>query len=171
MHADDTSRRIRQLLIAGACFVFLQGGGADQPYTATSVMPVTLEITGTCSVRASDLSFGSYLANASTPLAGQTTLILECTSGVDVEIGLDAGQGAGATVQERRMMSGTDALRYGLYQDAARVQVWGDTVGVDTVHMQGVGTPQDVTVYGQVPARQSVPAGLYGDIITVRVYF
>ena len=159
------------MLIAGACCLLLAGGGADQPYTATSEMPVTLEITGTCSVRASDLSFGSYLANASTPLAGQTTLVLECTSGVDVEIGLDAGQSAGATVQDRRMMSGTDALRYGLYQDAARVQVWGDTTGVDTVHLQGSGTPQNVTVYGQVPARQSVPAGQYSDTITVRLYF
>ena len=171
MYADDTSRRIRRLLIVGACCLLLAGGGADQPYTATSVMPVTLEITGTCSVRASDLSFGSYLANASTPLAGQTTLILECTSGVDVEIGLDEGQGAGATVQERRMMSGTDALRYGLYQDAARVQVWGDTVGVDTVHAQGIGTPQPLTIYGQIPASQQVPAGQYSDVITVRVYF
>ena len=141
------------------------------PYTATSVLPVTLEITGTCSVQASDLGFGSYLANAASPLSGQTTLMIECTSGKDIEIGLDAGQGPGATVQERRMVSGTDALRYGLSQDAARVQVWGDTVGVDTVHAQGVGTPQPLTIYGQIPARQQVPAGQYSDIITVRVYF
>lgn len=159
------------MLIALACCVLLAGGGADQPYTATSVMPVTLEITGTCSVRASDLSFGNYQANASTPLPGQTTLMLECTAGTDVEVGLDAGQGAGATVQDRRMMSGTDALRYGLYQDAARVQMWGDTAGVDTVHAQGTGTPQPLTIYGQVAARQQVPAGQYSDIITVRVYF
>ena len=170
MRRNHTSR-IRRFLFAAACFILLPGGGTDQPFTATSVLPVALEITGTCAVRASDLSFGNYHTNASSPLPGQTTVLLECTTGTDVEIGLDAGQGAGATVQERRMSSGTDTLRYGLYQDATRVQVWGDTVGVDTVHAQGTGTPQAMTVYGQIPARQQVPAGSYSDIITVRMYF
>ena len=159
------------MLLASACWLLLLGGGTDQPFTSTAVLPVTIEIAGICSVRASDLRFGAYSANASTPLSGQTTLVLECTAGMDVEVGLDPGQSPGATVADRRMMSGTDSLGYGLYQDAARVQVWGDTIGVDTVHAQGIGAPQSLTIYGQIPASQQVPAGQYSDTITVRVYF
>ena len=174
MRLDDTSGRgaIRRLLLAAVVGAVVPCAlSADLPYTATAVLPVTLQIVGTCDVRASDLSFGAYATGSGTPLGGQTTLVLECTAGMDVEVGLDAGQGAGATVQERRMMSGTEALRYGLYQDAARIRVWGDTAGVDTLHMQGAGTPQNVTIYGQIPANQKVPAGSYSDVITVRVYF
>lgn len=174
MRADDTSSRegLCPLLLAALVCGFTPGAlSADLPYTATAVLPVTLQIAGTCSVRASDLGFGAYATGSGTPLGGQTALILECTSGMEIEIGLDAGQSPGATVQDRRMMSGTDSLRYGLYQDAARTQVWGDTVGVDTVAMQGAGAPQSVTIYGQIPANQQVPAGSYSDVITVRVYF
>ena len=159
------------MLFAGACWALLFAGGADQPFTATAVLPVTIEVAGMCSVRATDLRFGAYSANASAPLSGQSTLVLECTAGMDVEVGLDPGQSPGATVADRRMMSGTDSLGYGLYQDAARVQVWGDTIGVDTVHSQGIGAPQSLIIFGQIPASQQVPAGQYGDTITVRVYF
>jgi spore coat protein U-like protein len=174
MRLDDTSGRgtIRRLLLAAVVGAAVPCAlSADLPYTATAVLPVVLQIVGTCNVRASDLSFGAYATGAGTPLGGQTTLVLECTAGFAVEVGLDAGQGAGATVQDRRMMSGTDSLRYGLYQDAARLQVWGDTSGIDTVPMNGTGAPQSVTIYGQVPANQQVPAGTYSDVITVRVYF
>jgi spore coat protein U-like protein len=143
----------------------------EQTFTATAVMPVTIEIAASCRVRATDLSFGIYAGNSGTPLRGQTVIELICTRGLDVEIGLDAGQAPGATVQDRRMMSGTDALRYGLYQDAARGLNWGNTAGVDTAHAQGIGASQTVTVFGDVPPRQQVAPGQYGDIITVHVYF
>ena len=159
------------LMLAAASAFAPNAQSQELTFTATAVMPVTIEIAASCRVRATDLSFGSYAGNSGTPLQGQTVIELICTPGLDVEIGLDAGQGSGATVQNRSMMSGTDALHYGLYQDAARSLNWGNTAGVDTAHAQGIGASQTVTVFGQIPPRQQVAPGQYGDIITVHVYF
>src|SRR4051812_6590950 len=53
-------------------------------------------------------------------------------------VGLNAGNGSGATVTNR-MMSGSSGatLPYTLYRDAARTSNWGQTSGTDTV--AGVG--------------------------------
>ena len=39
--------------------------------------------------------------------------------------------------------------------------------------MTGVGTglAQDHTVFGAIPGTQNIPAGDYGDTITVRIYY
>jgi spore coat protein U-like protein len=64
-----------------------------------------------------------------------------------------------------------DLLAYALYSDAARTVNWGDTIGVDTVHTIGNGSPQSLTVYGQIPKSQHPTPGAYTDTITVTLTF
>jgi spore coat protein U-like protein len=60
---------------------------------------------------------------------------------------------------------------YKLFQDAGHTTNWGNTVGVDTVQGTQSGLAQNFTVFGQLPAGQSVPSGTYSDTITVTVTF
>jgi spore coat protein U-like protein len=163
--------RMSYLAVSGALAALsVSFAAAAQSFTATAVMPVWLDLVGSCTVSAGDLDFGRYEASSSAPRRGQSVLELRCTRGLTVEVGLDAGQGGGST-SERRMMSGAGALRYGLYQDAARRANWGNLPGVDTIEVQTGALRERLTIFGEIPAQQQVPAGSYGDVITIHLYY
>lgn len=58
-------------------------------------------------------------------------------------------------------------LAYALYQDSAHTINWGNTVSTGT----GNGSAQTLTVYGEVPAGQSVTPGAYTDTITATITY
>jgi spore coat protein U-like protein len=128
-------------------------------------------VNAVCEVTASDLQFGAYTAQSGTPLQGTTLVRTTCTPNTTYYVGLDQGQGPGATVNQRKMVSGANKLNYQLYSDAAHTIVWGNTTGTNTVTGIGSGVAQDHTVFGSIPAAQVIPAGDYSDTIVVRVYF
>jgi spore coat protein U-like protein len=135
-------------------------------------MPVTMEVAASCRVSASDLDFGAYPSNATSPALGQTVIQLVCGAGTTIDIGLDAGT-RGISTSRRQMLqeSGIDRLDYGLFQDPGRTIHWGDRSGNDTLEVVATGATQTVTVYGQVPAGQRVRDGSYSDVITVRLQY
>jgi spore coat protein U-like protein len=67
------------------------------------------------------------------------------------------------------MTAGTADLDYNLYSDAARLIVWGD--GVSASDVSASGTSVDLPIYGRIPARQNVKAGVYVDTITITVSY
>ena len=142
-----------------------------QSQTVSTTFRVSARVEAVCEVTASDLAFGTYTAQAGTPLQGTTLLRATCTPGTTYNVGLDAGTSPGATVNQRKMVSGANNLNYQLYSDSARSTIWGNTTGTDTVTGAGTGLAVDHTVYGAVPAAQVIPAGDYQDTITVRVYY
>jgi len=142
-----------------------------QSQSVSTTFRVSARVEAVCEVTASDLSFGTYTAQGGTPLQGTTLLRATCTPGSSYNVGLNEGTSPGATVNQRKMVSGTQALNYQLYSDSARSKIWGNTTGTDTVTGVGTGLAQDHTVFGGVPAAQVVPAGDYQDTITVRVYY
>ncbi len=129
---------------------------------------VNAEVVASCTVTATNLSFGSYTLSQ---LDATSTITTTCTSGADVKIGLNAGTGSSATVKARKMTSSGNTLEYGLYQDSGRSTNWGNTPGTDTKDIKGTGEAQVFTVYGRIPANQSSPIGTYTDTITVTVNF
>ena len=142
-----------------------------QSQQVSTTFRVTARVQAVCEVTASDLAFGTYTAQAGTPLQGTTLLRTTCTPNSTYNIGLNEGTSPGATVNQRKMVSGAQALNYQLYSDSARSTIWGNTPGTNTVTGVGTGIAQDHTVFGAVPAAQVVPAGDYQDTITVRVYY
>ncbi len=66
---------------------------------------------------------------------------------------------------------GSNLLNYTLYSNAGRSTVWGQTVGTDTQAATATGLPIGYTIYGQIPAQQTVPAGAYADSVTVTVTY
>jgi len=120
---------------------------------------------------ATDLAFGS-IGVISANLDAQSTISVQCTNTTPYTIGLNVGNGAGATVAARRMTGPAAAsVTYSAYRDAARTLVWGTTIGTDTVAGTGNGSAQPVTVFGRVPPQTTPAAGAYSDILTVTVTY
>ena len=145
--------------------------GLHAQLTAQTTFRVSAKVNAVCAVTATDLDFGNYTAQNGTALQGTTLLQATCTPGTTYYIGLDQGQAPGATVNQRKMVSGAASLNYQLYSDSNRSAIWGNTTGTDTVTGSGTGIAQDHTVFGSIPASQVIPAGDYTDTITVRVYY
>jgi spore coat protein U-like protein len=160
-------RRSAVLLVLG----ILPWAALHAQQTAQTTFRVSARVQAVCDITASDLAFGNYTAQSGSPLLGTTLLRATCTPNTSYNVGLNEGTSPGATVNQRRMVSGANVLNYQLYSDASRSTIWGNTAGTDTVTGVGTGTAQDHTVYGTVPAAQVVPAAEYADTITVRIYY
>lgn len=96
---------------------------------------------------------------------------IKCTSGVNYDVGLDAGATSGGTIAVRKMINGSETVDYMMYQNSARTINWGNTPGVDTKSMVGTGANQNIWVYGRVPPQTTPSPGTYTDTVTVTVTF
>lgn len=128
--------------------------------TATGQFNVTITIQSNCVLAsATDLAFGTQ-GVISANIDAQSTITVQCTNTTPYNIGLNVGNGAGATVAARKMTGPASAtMTYSAYRDAARTLVWGQTIGTDTVAATGNGSAQPVTVYGRVPPQTTPGAG------------
>lgn len=143
-----------------------------QAATATGNMNVRITITAECRVAtATDLDFGTSGVIAAN--VDQTSTIgIQCTNTTPYTISLGVGNGAGATVAVRRMTGpGAATVDYSIYRDIARTQVWGQTIGTDTIGGTGNGAIQNITAYGRVPAQTTPAAGAYTDIVQITVTY
>ncbi len=146
------------------------GAGSAQAATATGSMNVQITILASCDVvSASDLNFGSTAAIASA-IDQTSTITVKCSSTTPYNVGISLGSGGGST-SARRLVNGGNFVTYALYRDSGRTQLWGDTVGTDTVSGTGSGANQSLTVYGRVGAQTVPPPGTYTDVVTVTVTY
>jgi spore coat protein U-like protein len=122
-----------------------------------------------CIVAAADIGFGSQgLLNANIDRTGNVAVT--CTARTTYNVGLDGGnQNAGPT--GRAMALGANKVTYGLYRDTGRSQVWGTTIGTNTVGGTGTGAAQNVSVYARVPPQVTPPAGTYNDVVVVTITY
>jgi spore coat protein U-like protein len=142
------------------------GGG-----TATSGGSTwTATISANCLVSATNISFGSVAALTSI-IDATGTVTVQCTNTTPYNVGLNAGTGSGATVTTRKMTSGASTINYSLYRNSCCSQVWGVTIGTNTVSGTGAGNNQNLTVYGRIPVQTTPNPGLYTDTITVTVTY
>lgn len=122
-----------------------------------------------CGISAGNLSFGNYTG---TVLYATSTIQVGCSPGTAYNVGLNAGTATGATVTTRKMTGPNKALlNYGLFSNSGHTVNWGNTVGTDTVVEHANGKTQSLTVYGQIPAGQSVAPGSYVDTITATITY
>ncbi|HEU5286718.1 MAG TPA: spore coat U domain-containing protein [Sphingomicrobium sp.] len=117
-----------------------------------------------CEVSPQEVDFGAYDPLSATALNGVGNVQVTCDLPTSFVVSLGPGTG---TVANRRMTGGAAQLNYNLYKDAARLFVWGEGLaGVSTL-----GTNVQLTVYGRIPAGQTVPADVYVDSVAVTVDF
>jgi spore coat protein U-like protein len=133
------------------------------------------DVARACTVSAAGVSFGNYDTLSPAPDDGIGSVSVTCHPHVHfADVGLTAGQSLNYSA--RTMRNGAASLSYNLYTDAARTTVWGDGVVVPSVTVNpgsvNSGTRTIVrTIYGRIPAQQSVPFGTYSDTIIVTITF
>jgi spore coat protein U-like protein len=139
--------------------------------TDSDTFTVSANVLATCEIVANDLDFGDYNPIAAANLDAATTLSVTCTNGAGYNIGLDLGEGAGASTAARHMANSGDThfLGYTLYQNPGRTTLWGASIGSNTRAGTGTGSAATIDVYGRIPMSQTVPSGSYSDTITVTV--
>ena len=149
----------------GLTIVLKRGGGT----LATGTFSVTAPVTPICSVTAGSLGFGPYTAAAATLAVAAVSV--NCSSGGTYQVSL--GAGANASGGTRRMAGPASSyLSYQLFRDSARTLAWGDGTALGArVSGTGSGAAQTLTVYGRIPAGQSVAAGSYADSVLVPVEY
>ena len=130
----------------------------------------------TCAItEVNAVAFGAYnpFSGASGTATGWVTYQCSLFAVLD-RVSLDLSTGSsGQYAPWRTLMSGTHALNYNLYLDAALTQVWGN--GAGSTFRYG---PQPlpifetrVYVYGFIPASQNAWQGSYTDTITITMSF
>jgi spore coat protein U-like protein len=164
-------RKILSVAIAVAAIT----AGAAQAATTTTTFAVTATVQKTCSVSAGALAFGNYTPGAGA-VTGSTTVAVRCTNGSAYTIALNGGTTTGGSIAQRLMANGANSLQYNLFTTSGYATVWGDgTTGVVQAGTgAGIGTPNNHTVYGQLPdsaTNQSAVTGNFADTITVTVTY
>lgn len=141
------------------------GGSITFPFSATATVPAscTIEIVN-------DLNFGSVPGLINSHQDQTTDLSFICTKNTPWKVSLDNGLHYSTG---RRMQLGTTGqyVGYELYRDSGRTLRWGNTLDVDTMNSTGTGSSQSLTIYGRVPAPQSVASGHYSDTVTVTITY
>ncbi|MBY0502035.1 MAG: spore coat U domain-containing protein [Alphaproteobacteria bacterium] len=137
--------------------------------TATTNMNVKVNVVGHCTISATDFLFEDYDGTGGQALiqSPQTPITVTCANGVGYTIGASAGSGSFTT---RTMKNGANSINYNLYTDNGYATVWNNSTQL--VNGNGNGSPQTPTIYGQIPANQTVNTGLlYSDILTLTLKY
>ena len=131
-----------------------------------------------CEVSTSGSSFGSFDVISNEPRDTLASITVSCTG--------DIGAAANYTIAliprtgtfvNREMKSGASLLRYNLYSDSARTQVWGNGTGgsstvSDRFTISSSPTRRVYTIYGRIPnGQQLAQEGSYLDSISVLVAY
>lgn len=126
-----------------------------------------------CQVSASAVNFGNFSPLTLNFVDSTGNITVNCTDVAGYSITLSTGNG---TYSLRNMVSGSYALDYNLYRDAAHQQVWGDGSGasyVVTAANPVNGQHYVHTVYGRISliTRRGTQVGTYTDTIGIIVNY
>jgi len=142
---------------------------------------VTAQVQPTCVINgggsALDFDFGIIDTATGTDVAQSATFTWRCTSGLAVEIELDAGDNAGSAPATARLLEAApgEFLQYLLCFDAGCSNPWGDgTTAPDLVTSgSGMGVPVVQTIYGVLNGTfaQSAVPGSYQETVVLSMNF
>ena len=123
-----------------------------------------------CTISTTSTAFGTYNVFAEGPTDSTGTIVIRCVGGKDIALSINRGS---SNTFERRMVNGTEELRYNLFLDAARTVVWGDGTSGTQVRVEDPpnNTEVPLTIYGRIPGGQDVASGAYVDTVTVTINY
>ena len=160
------TRVLRRLL---AVVFALTSAPAAAAETVVEDVTVTAAIEAACSVMDDVLDFGRYDPLSAEALMATAQVKLSCPEGTRISVRLDGGKNPAGG--ERRMAGGGGRfLRYNLYTDGDRQQVWGDGTPLgQPVEFTFESSNPYRTVFGLLPGGQPASPGLYSDTVTITV--
>lgn len=136
---------------------------------ATTSVPMNGSVTGTCSLSAASLGFGTY--NPGAVLDSTADVSVNCTNATPYTVSLNGGLNLSGGTRRMAGPSGS-FLSYGLFRDSARTSAWGDGTSLGAkVSGTGSGNQQNLPVYGRIGANQLVRAGSYSDSVQVTIEY
>jgi spore coat protein U-like protein len=158
------SGRLMRCLLVLAGLVAASNAYADATCIAASVGPIII-----------------YDPSDSAPRSGLGSISISCTYvglgtvGVAYQMQLSQGFSGSYTARNMRFLV-TNSLAYNLYTDAGYSIIWGNgssgtSVVSDSYSMTAGTILKSYPVYVQIPARQSVVAGVYLDTINLTVTY
>ncbi|EOZ4639597.1 spore coat U domain-containing protein [Enterobacter cloacae] len=131
------------------------------------------EISQGCYIeRVTPLNFGTLSSTATLrPTRSTATLTTRCPAGTAFTLAM--GNGNHASGNQRQLCNDEgQCLRYGLWQDAAATQRWGDWRSGDAlVVAHPTGGTQSFTVYGEVPAQPLSGTGEFIDDVIITLTY
>lgn len=145
-----------------AALAFVVPASQALPVVATATFTVSASVPGACSFVAAptNMAFGVYSGAA---LNAQSDMSILCTNGTAVKIFATPGV---------RQMAATpangSALTYQLFSDATRATVFPSTYAAG-FSLTGTGSNQAFTIYGRIPAGQTVNPGNYSQTVTLTI--
>lgn len=166
------NKRHRNIVLALAAITGISLSTSYYAATETTSFTVSATVTDTCqSLTADNINFGNYnpLSASNTDATGN--IQITCTNNTSYSVALSSG-GSGSYSTRQLNDGGSNNLNYNLYTSASYSTVWGDGTGSsDTVDQTGSGNQDTLTVYGRLPAGQSVANASYSDTINVTVTY
>ena len=158
------------LLTAAFAAAGLTFGSAQAQSIETRTFDVQITIEDACEINIdpTDIDFGTH-GVLSANIDETTEMTVTCTNGAEYDIGLNGGETG--TVAARLMTQGGEDVSYQLYTDPGYTDVWGDTIGTDTLNATGTGDVVVHTIYGRVPPQITPTAGVYSDTVTVTLTY
>lgn len=142
------------------------GGSITFPFTANAAVPASCVID-----IVNNLNFGAVPGLINSNNDQTSSLSFTCTKTTPWKVSLDDGLHVNGSTRRMRLGATSNYVQYELYSDSAHSQRWGNTIDIDTVNGTGTGNSQSLTVYGRVPAPQSLPSGDYSDTVTVTITY
>ncbi|MFM1990581.1 MAG: hypothetical protein RJA99_3538 [Pseudomonadota bacterium] len=176
LRAMNPTRRLllpfRTVACTAAALLVASAGAVRAGQTDTT-FAVSGTFVASCEVSASALGFGTTVPSPIvSPIDATSTVTATCSTALPFTVALDAGTGSAGDPLDRRMTGSAGTLRYAMYVDASRTQVWGDgSAGTSVATLSGTGAAQPIPVYGRILAGQTPPPGAYADQVVVTVRF
>lgn len=131
-----------------------------------------------CSVGTTAVTFGNYNPISVTATTANGNVAVTCSALVifTVSYVISMAKGNSATYTPRFMNLAGVHLNYNLYTTAGFASIWGDATGgtvtvSDSYTAIGLSQTNNYTVFGQIPALQTVGAGTYTDTVLVTVTY
>jgi spore coat protein U-like protein len=162
------------LLASASALVISSDRSAFAANSAEFDLGVSATVVKSCSISTSPVTFSNYDPLQSTTDDGTGGYVtVTCSKGSGTSVALDYGantSGSGST--QPRMKNGTaNYLNYKLYSDTLHQTLWSGTSVALTPASADTPTAQTLYVYGQIPATQNVPPGVYSDTVQATVNF
>jgi spore coat protein U-like protein len=167
-HQETAMKNTMKSLIALATFAIAAPMFAAAQ--ATSSITVTASVSAVCSISTiTNLDFGAYdpvVANAATPKneTAPAVVSVSCTKSTP-NVYVDFASSAGT------MTSGTNTLTFNLYTTGGHGTLFGSGNTFAPLSFAAGKAAQLVSIYGQIPQNQDVPAGSYSGTVTARVNY
>lgn len=125
----------------------------------------------TCTITGNGVAFGVYDPTSAANVDTIGSVDFECDGKFNGTLKLGVGTGVGASFSGGRNMTragGGSTLRYNLYANATRTQVFGDGTGGSVTLNIDANKTFNQKIWGRAPGGQNtVLAGVYGDVVVV----